>query len=411
MTFNYRLAALLILAIGSLGPASARAQVHVSDDDSNEASATDLSSATDLLLPAGDDSTRWSVRADWLYWLVQGNPLPPLVTTSPDGTPRPAAGVLPGAQILAGNERVDDAGRSGARVTLGYWFDDVHSMGVEASWFYLGTGGNTGDFAAQSNTSPILARPFFNVALGAPDSQLVTFPGVVDGQTVIATSSEMQSVGLLLHHSLRTGIYGHLDLVGGYRYLQYREALSIRESLVLTGGGLIQKGTTIDLTDSFRTDNEFQGGELGLALWVTRGRWTWDASTKLGLGNVHQMLAIRGDTTATTPGDAPVHTPGGLLALPSNMGPHAQDRFALLPELNLNLRHQLTDRLGLSVGYSLLFLTSVLRTGDQIDTQIDATQLPTAIGGPAAAAGHPNAPQHASTLWAQGLSAGLAFSY
>ena len=46
-------------------------------------------------------------QAEYLLWWIQGNPLPPLVTTSPEGTPQSNAGVLgaAGTGILFGDER------------------------------------------------------------------------------------------------------------------------------------------------------------------------------------------------------------------------------------------------------------------------------------------------------------------
>ena len=51
----------------------------------------------------------WRVRGEYLLWWSNGNPLPPLVTTSPAGTPRPSAGVLgqPGTEIVYGAQTID----------------------------------------------------------------------------------------------------------------------------------------------------------------------------------------------------------------------------------------------------------------------------------------------------------------
>ena len=68
--------------------------------------------------------------------------------------------------------------------------------------------------------------------------------------------------------------------------------------------------------------------------------------------------------------------PESMPALPSNMGMYRDSAFSLLPELDLKARWMLTDRLSLNVGYRLLFLTNVYRTGQQINRRIDADQLP-----------------------------------
>src|SRR5262249_13371755 len=58
------------------------------------------------------------VRGEYLLWWTKSSPLPPLVTTSPIGTPVGEAGVLGqfGTSILFGGESVSDNPRSGGRV-------------------------------------------------------------------------------------------------------------------------------------------------------------------------------------------------------------------------------------------------------------------------------------------------------
>src|SRR5262245_8106792 len=52
--------------------------------------------------------------AEYLLWWTKGDRLPPLLTTSPVGTPLANAGVLgrPGTSVLFGDERVNDDARS-----------------------------------------------------------------------------------------------------------------------------------------------------------------------------------------------------------------------------------------------------------------------------------------------------------
>ena len=68
----------------------------------------------------------WYGQADLLIWWFKGNQVPALVTTSPDGTPRPQAGVLgqPGTEVLFGDTGIDDNYRPGLRLTVGRWLDE-----------------------------------------------------------------------------------------------------------------------------------------------------------------------------------------------------------------------------------------------------------------------------------------------
>ncbi len=74
------------------------------------------------------------VHAEYLLWWQSGMNLPPLVTTSPAGTARATAGVLPGATVLyGGNNDVLDGTRSGGRIRFGTWFDRFPGLGLEAN--------------------------------------------------------------------------------------------------------------------------------------------------------------------------------------------------------------------------------------------------------------------------------------
>src|SRR5262245_31571922 len=89
-------------------------------------SASDFQSAPSCLF--GDSSNppscpRIWVRGEYLLWWLSAPKLPPLVTTSPPGTPQIDAGVLgsPGTAVLFGDSHVNGDVRSGGRVTLGGW--------------------------------------------------------------------------------------------------------------------------------------------------------------------------------------------------------------------------------------------------------------------------------------------------
>jgi hypothetical protein len=354
-------------------------------------------------------SNRWWFRADYSLWWMKGNPLPPLVTTSPPETDDPNdAGVLglPETDILFGNQRVDTGERHGGRIKLGRWWDDDHSAGIEFS--FMGMGGAETRYTEASSGDPILARPFYDVEVDAMASLLTAFPDVIAGTIDINTDSEMYSAGVLLRRHWRSGRRGRIDLVGGYRYLRFGEGFSVVENLVSTDltNTLIQYGTQIDVYDSFDTKTDFHGGEIGLLTEFFHGPFSLFVLAKLGIGGVRQVVTVDGSTIVTTPGDPPTPpAPGGMLALPTNMGTRAQNDFALLPELGVTLNCRLTECLSLTLGYSFLYLTEVVRTGDQIDFNLNPTQFPRSN---VPFAGQPRpAPLFKSTgMWAQGLNIG-----
>lgn len=342
--------------------------------------------------------TRWYVRAEYLALWATGNPLPALVTTSPAGTPLVDAGVLgePGTAVLFGDEHVEDDGHQGGRLTFGYWLDDAHTRAVEAQLWAAGIAGDGG--AAGSAGDPILARPFFNTENYLEDAQLVAFPWIVTGEIQADARSEMYSADVLARYNWLSGPGGYLDFCWGYRFFRFRESLSIRETLA----------STVGVFDEFVTENDFHGVDLGAVLGLRRGPWLLDLTTKVALGDMRERLKIDGATTVA--GNPPVTVPGGWLAAPSNVGSYTDHEFAAIPELGLRLAFVAFETVELSVGYNLIFVSSVLRTGDQIDRTVNPGQLawlPLARGGGAVSdALRPQARLDDSALWIHGISFG-----
>jgi hypothetical protein len=356
-------------------------------------------------LPSG-----W-VRAQYLMWWTQGTVLPALVTTSPDGTPRAQAGVLgtPDVDVLFGNDFVNNELRSGVRGTGGLWLDSSQYWGVQADWFSVGDDNTSGNYHAASDGDVILARPFFNVVTGLEDSELVSFPNLVSGVVDVTSSSEMHSGALSLRANVREGASGRIDLLGGYRYFRYCESLAIREDLVSTNpGGFVQQGTTFGINDRFQATNDFHGAEVGITGEAFWSFLSLEGAVKTALGSVHQSVEVSGDTVVTTPGDPPVTTAGGFLALPTNIGVASRDDFTFLPQGDLNLKCLITDNFNLTLGYTILYLGEVVRAGEQIDRLVNPTQLttPDQIGGPAVGDARPQTLLSESDFWAQGLSLG-----
>ena len=151
-------------------------------------------------LPVCSPPGRFWIRADYMSWWTSGMRLPALVTTSPQGTPHSAAGVLPGATVLYGNQTVGNDLRSGFRTTLGTWLGPCHVWGVE--WDYFALPGRANDFSRTSTGDPILARPFFDVQAPAQASEVVAYPNQVEGTIAVNSKDYFQSGGVLLTYDL-----------------------------------------------------------------------------------------------------------------------------------------------------------------------------------------------------------------
>ena len=130
--------------------------------------------------PCGLPGTFW-LRGEHLIWWTKGMDTPALVTSSTPGTARSNAGVLgfPSTQTLYGGEPLFDQSRPGARFRIGKWCDMCNWVGFETDFFFLSD--DDQDFTGCDVGPTIYARPFFNVNTGEEDSELVQFPGVLNG--------------------------------------------------------------------------------------------------------------------------------------------------------------------------------------------------------------------------------------
>ena len=135
----------------------------------------------DTALAAPCDACRLQVRTDYLYWWTRGAYLPPLATTSPAGTVMTDAGVLgePYTEVLVGNQLTSSGPRSGVRGTASIALDEGAQWWLATDWLWLGR--QIDHFGTTSAQTPILARPFYDVALGANNSELVCYPAFLAG--------------------------------------------------------------------------------------------------------------------------------------------------------------------------------------------------------------------------------------
>ena len=83
--------------------------------------------------------------------------------------------------------------------------------------------------------------------------------------------------------------------------------------------------------------------------------------------------------------------------------------MVLVPEIGLKLGMQVTDHLRVYGGYNFLYMSSVTRPGDVIDTRVNASQLPPSDGvvGPV----FPQYSPARTGYFAHGIMAGLEFRY
>jgi hypothetical protein len=372
------------------------------------APACDAPVATDT----GPDYFLWGKVRYLLGW-VKGDPIPVLVTSSPPGTPQASAGVLGanGTAILFGGRPANTSSRSGVSLDLGYWFTADHCFGVEVGAFVLG--GATSSFNATSSGTPILARPFVDTTTSQAASSLVAFPGSSAGTLQAADVAHKFYGGNL---DLRENICCcstpefRLDCLLGYRGLDYSERLLIQQTVVPTNGVFVA-GTAIRSLDSFATRNIFNGINIGLSGEYHVNDFFVDVTTRVAAGHVSQHLNIQGVQNVAVPGQAPVTSLGGQLALVSNIGTHPHTTWTGVPELAVSLGYQFTPNIRASVGYWALWWLNTVRPGDEVDILVNRNLLPPATRTPVFG-DHPALSNHGTDLlWVQALTFSLEFRY
>lgn len=319
---------------------------------------------------------RLRLDADFLLWFVKSGSAPPLVTTS---TPA-SNGILgnPDTRVLYGGDTLGRTLHNGGRFAAVYGLDDAGRWGVDGSLFFLARRGLNETFSTA--TDPLLARPFTNLNQGIQFSEVVAAPGLAGGAVAVTGDTSMWGADINVRRHLGGNCTSRLDGFAGFRYLNFSETLQVTESFVRQPGAPetvgIPNALAGTITDRFRTENHFYGPQLGLTGEVRNGRWFAEGRVAVAMGPVFQRVEINGGQLVNFP-TGPVAFAGGLLAIQgANIGSYHQRKFGVLPEVGVKLGYHVTDRLRLNVGYNFLYLNSVLRPGDQIDTGLDVTRIP-----------------------------------
>jgi len=398
--------------------------------------------------PCADGGGQLYGGAEYLLWWIHGYSVPALVsvetppsltavgqrgnvvTTTTTQTQSSTTKSVPASAVavLVGNDRLNgNDPYSGGRFTLGAWLDDCRQCGLEATFLFLGQ--RSQDFVISSAAFPGLAlgRPLIRADTGGDYLELTALPGESVGAIAIRSETQLWGTEVNLRTVLDRGCGYHVDLIGGFRYLDLHESLNITEASTETavaapggytstlgGAATASGGTSFLVADRFATRNQFYGGQVGASgEFFLADRLSLGGSAKVGLGWTHEVVEAAGVTTRTSPDGTVLQSQGGLLAVSSNSGRTTRDRFAVLPELTVGLGYWITPSLRASVGYNFLYWSDVVRPGDQIDTTVDLSRVPSfsAHYYPTVVPVRPAPLFRESDFWAQGINVGLEFSW
>jgi putative beta barrel porin BBP7 len=353
----------------------------------------------------------WAETDGLLWWFRKAPIGVPLVTTGPFSDP--VAGHLNDSQssVVLGPGGFDTTPTGGGRIRAGYWFEPW--IGVEFDGMLFDPPHSTE--IARSGGTPILSRPV--VIGGAEHSYDIAYPGRWNGAfTADATTHldgfELNAVGFGLGDRTQS-----VTFLAGFRYARLADQLDLDQTVnnqigLLSFNRLLDAGATITALDQYRTTNEFYGGQFGArGEWAT-GPFSLAITGKLALGVDAQSLTVNGSTHLREVTGASSDYVGGILANAANIGQYRTSRFALMPELGATVGYWITPHVRLSVGYSALYWTDVLRAGNQIDRRVNPIYVPLDMTyTPGAAVVRQPPPMLRNDFWAEGLLLGAEFRY
>ncbi len=357
---------------------------------------------------------------DTLFMWEKRQPLPSsLVTSGSASDPIPGAIGQPHTFAVS----PDDLGHDlfvGGRISAGAWLDEHSNLGVEADGFLLQTRGSSFGVNSGNAGSPLLALSYIDQPAGIPNAFLLSGP-TSSGSVVLNTDSQLGGAELNGMVTLIRGRNVRVTGLIGSRYLGLQEhfALSTDQAgTIVTGGSTLFQpyGSTFTGTlstqDSFKTQNNFVGGQLGLRGEYCFAPFFVSATTLIAIGGTEESADVAGYTTLLPVGGLPLVAPGGVYALSSNSGHLSKTKVSYLPEILVKGGLDLTSWCRATVGYDFLYLSRVLRPGDQLDLNIDPRQVPiSGVYQPGILASSPHSPLTQSSFWVQGVTLGLELRF
>lgn len=343
--------------------------------------------------------------AEYLLWWIKNDRAPPLITAGGNGVIG-----APSTKVLLDDLNFADDFRQGGRFTLGYQFRSTPIIGIEASYFFLPDSEMQASFS--SNDNPILGRPYIDVKTGRPAVTFIGFPGIAVGSAAVGVSTWLSGAETNLSARLVSSDRFRLTALGGFRFLNLDDDLTIDEQFKVANSVHDFGGNRVSLRDEFCADNHFYGGQIGLKASLQHKAVTVDFLGKIAMGDMQQDVEINGATNVFRPNGSTTMFKGGLLALRSNIGSHERDEFAFIPEIGVNIGLQITRSLKARIGYSFLLVSTVARGGEQIDPVVNVTQYPIlSANGPLVGPARPALKFAETDFWAHGLNVGLELTY
>jgi hypothetical protein len=370
-----------------------------------------LSLAQEVAMPSDSappvNCLRVWAKTEYLLWWLKDAPLSvPIATRGSLLDAVPGALGQPGTQVISPG-RLDYAPFNGGRVTLGSWLNCDNTLGIEGSGFLL----ERGSARFVSNGPPGAPAVFVPFVSADPTigfgEQAIPFGafGATNGTVTVINKTRLWGCEINALFNLGSGEAFSLVALGGFRYLDLEESLGIDLLGNFPSGAPF---TSLRTVDRFGARNQFYGGQLGLRGETRMGQFFASFTGQLAVGDMAETATTTGVAIQAPAG--PVR--GGFFVQNSNFGRLSADRLALIPQLDFQAGMDVTERIRVHVGYDFLYVSDVVRPGDQIDRRINFTQQPAPVAGGALMGAPLPAPQfRQSDFWAHGISLGLTLRF
>lgn len=364
----------------------------------------------DSLPRFGSKHDNWFGSVELLLMFRKGDQPPPLLTTTNVATPdQETSGRLDQlgeTVVLSGNGTILEEMTAGGRLTLGSWLDCYKDRSIVfRGWF---AGEETYGFSANQNTNDVLTRPFFNVTDGVDpqdDTLVVAFPDLASGSVSIQADSNVYGADVSLRQLWYKGYGGTIDLLYGYQYMGLDESLRISSTSTSLDDNFNPVGSIRSITDDFDVENNFHGGQIGIASNYREGCWSFSSLAKVGFGSVRRRAELRGTDFRSIDGNNATD-PNGLLIRSTNSGVHNDNTFGWVPELDFTLGWQYFPAFDVTFGYHIIAMTDALQVSGVIDPDLATNLAPAPTG-----AQRPSPIFRHSTYYVQGMHFGLSYIY
>jgi hypothetical protein len=350
---------------------------------------------------------QFTASAEYLLWWSNRDSVPLLAST---GT-QAGVGVVgqPGTQALFGPGAVGSALRNGGRFRASLLVDETTGWGVDASFLFLAQ--SQANFAVNSDQYPVLSRPVFVLNNRTEGAETVAFPNFSTGSLQISTATQLTGGDVNIFKRLLTTSDYTINAFTGYRYLNLSESVQIVEAITAGANAPDPAGTHIGVSDRFATRNLFNGGQIGASIERRWNSFFVNMRSSVAFGVNEQTIDVEGFQVKTVPGQAPQVFQGGLLAARSNIGNFERNRFSVVPDVALNFGYQVTPHFRVYAGYNIIYWTSVLRPGQQIDRTVDLTLIPNTPPVAPSGQNRPAVPFTQSDFLAHGINFGLEWMW